>query len=122
MSAGNAELVREACAAISRRDARWLIDRCDPAIELHMVGVAGEPVLYTGHAGIREWLGDLAEIWESIEFIPEEIDDRGDRVVATVLQRFRGRASGLQLEARAELVCELRDGKAVRLRTHPQAS
>ena len=115
----NADVLRGACAAINRGDADWLVERSDPEIEMHMVGVAGEPVLYRGHDGIREWFGDMAEIWDSVEFVPGEIDDRGDRLSAIVTMRLRGRASGLELNAPAALVYELRDGRAVRLRAHP---
>jgi hypothetical protein len=82
VSTSKNELAREDCAAISRRDADWLIEHSHSDIEMHMTGVAGEPVLYSGWDGIREWLHDTAEIWESMEMLPER-----SRIMATACSR-----------------------------------
>jgi ketosteroid isomerase-like protein len=118
VSTPNADMVGEACAAINRRDAHWLSEHSHPDVELRMTGVAGEPVLYTGAAGIREWVRDLAEIWESMEVIPEEIRDLGDRVFVIVTVKLRGRASGVDVETKGAMVCDLRDGKATQIRSY----
>jgi len=46
--------------AINRRDLDWLVAHCDPGVEMHIRGVAGEPVRYVGAAGIRDYLRDIA--------------------------------------------------------------
>ncbi len=78
-------------------------------------GVAGEPVLYTGVAGIREYFRDMAESRQTVETLPEDIREFGDRVVAVVDRRLRGRGSGIALEERIGIVYELRDGIALRI-------
>jgi ketosteroid isomerase-like protein len=118
MSQDNVEMLRGAYAAINRRDADWLIEHSDPNIEMHMSGVAGEPVLYTGAAGIREWFRDMAESWQSFEFVPEDIRDLGDRLFASVIGRLRGRASGIDVDARQGIVIEFRNGKAATIRSY----
>ena len=116
------ELTREAYAAMNRRDADWLSEHCDPDVQLHMIGVAGLPVLYTGADGIREYFRDMAEIWESFEVIPEEIRDGGDRVVVLNRQRLRGRTSGAEVEETNAAVYELRDGVVTSMRTYATAA
>lgn len=63
MSTPIVELTHRAFEAMNRRDLDWLVAHCDPGVEMHMRGVAGEPVLYVGAAGIRDYLRDIAEIW-----------------------------------------------------------
>jgi ketosteroid isomerase-like protein len=116
VSSENVDRTREAFAALSRGDAEWLIAHSDPEIELHLQGVAGEPVRYTGAEGIRDYFHDMAESWESFGFEPEEIRDLGDSVFAIAIQRLRGRASGIDVETKIGAVVDLRDGKAWRLR------
>jgi ketosteroid isomerase-like protein len=113
--AGNIELARQAIDAMNRRDVDWLIAHAAPDLELHARGVANEPVKYTGVAGIRENLHDVGEIWESIEHVPEDVREVGDRVIAIVRRRLRGRGSGVEVEDRIGIVWELRDGLAVRI-------
>jgi hypothetical protein len=60
VSTRNLELTHQAFEAIHRRDLDWLVAYCDPGVEMHMRGVAGEPVGYVGAAGIREYLRDIA--------------------------------------------------------------
>jgi ketosteroid isomerase-like protein len=118
MPARNLDLLREGLAAIDRGDADWLIEHSDPALEMHMVGVVGEPVRYDGAEGIREWLRDMGENWQSFAFVPEDLRDLGDRMLAVVLMRARGRASAADVEIRQAIVIELRDERAVVIRTY----
>jgi len=103
VSTRNLELTQQAFEAINRRDLDWLIAHCDPGVEMHMRGVAGEPVRYVGPAGVREYFRDIAEIWESVEFVPEEIRDLGDSVrdpeAEVPREGERGRRRGQDLRA-----------------------
>ena len=78
MSTPIVELTHGAFEAMNHRDLDWLVAHCDPGVEMHMRGVAGEPVLYVGAAGIRDYFRDIAEIWETVEFVPEDVRDLGD--------------------------------------------
>ena len=115
VSSRNLELVREAFDAVNRGDADWLIAHSAADVEIRGRGVAGEPVLYTGAAGIREYFHDMAESWQSMELVPEELREVGDRVLAIANRRLRGRGSGIDVEDKVGVVYELRDGFAVRI-------
>jgi ketosteroid isomerase-like protein len=96
-------------------DVQWLIEHSAPEVEIRGRGVAGEPVLYTGAAGIREYFRDMAETWQSIELVPERFHEAGDRVVVIANRRLRGRGSGIDIEDQVGIVYELRDGLAIRI-------
>jgi ketosteroid isomerase-like protein len=109
-STPNVEMTRAAYLALNRGDVDWLVQHCDPGVEMHFRGVAGEPVLYVGEAGLREYFRDMADIWDHIEYLPEDIRDLGDRTFTIVRRRLRGKESGLTLEDTVACVCALRDG------------
>jgi ketosteroid isomerase-like protein len=115
VSSRNVELAHQALRAVNRGDVQWLIEHSAPNVEIRGRGVAGEPVLYTGAAGIREYFHDMAESWQSIELVPESFHEAGDRVVAIANRRLRGRGSGIDVEDQVGIVYELRDGLAIRI-------
>jgi ketosteroid isomerase-like protein len=108
MSHENVEIVR-----------RFLVvDDLDEALTYADPDIVGNPVEESsarGHDAVRSsterWKGE----WDDYELIPEEFADVGDRVVATVRFRARGRGSGIEVDARLYDVFTLRDGKIVRM-------
>jgi ketosteroid isomerase-like protein len=104
------DLTRAAYMALNRGDVEWLIQHCAPGVEMHFRGVAGEPVLYVGASGVREYFRDIARVWDSVEYTPEQIRDLGDRTLTILRRRLRGKKSGLCLEDTVACVCMLRDG------------
>ena len=118
MSSRNIELTRQAYDAINRRDVEWLVEHCHADVELHMLGVADVPVLYTGTAGVREYFRDMDELWEFFEFYPEDIRDAGDRVFVESRQRLRGRTSGVDVEVSIPIVLEVRESALSVMRSY----
>lgn len=110
VSTANVELTRQAYLAMNRGDVDWLIEHSDPGLEMHFLGVAGEPVLYVGASGIRDYFRDIAEIWDSVEYMPEKVRDLGDRTLTILRRRLCGKKSGLRLEDTVACVCALRGG------------
>jgi hypothetical protein len=82
-------VVREAFEAVNRGDVQWLIEHSAPDVEIRGRGVAGEPVLYTGAAGIREYFHHMSESWQSMKLVPEGLREVGDRVLAIANRRLR---------------------------------
>jgi ketosteroid isomerase-like protein len=106
----NVELTRDAYLAMNRGDVDWLIEHSAPRLEMHFRGVAGEPVLYVGASGIRDYFRDVAEIWDSVEYMPGDIRDLGDRTFTVLRRRLRGKRCGLRLEDTIVCVCAFRAG------------
>jgi ketosteroid isomerase-like protein len=68
-----------------------------------------------GHDAVRESLARWKAAWDDYKVMPEEFEDRGDRVVVTVRLRGRGRGSGVEIDALFYDVYTLRDGMIVRM-------
>jgi ketosteroid isomerase-like protein len=68
-----------------------------------------------GHDAVRASLVRWKAEWDDYELLPEEFEHMGDRVVATVRLRGRGRASGAPVDARFYEVYTVRDRKIVRM-------
>jgi ketosteroid isomerase-like protein len=116
MSKENVERVERALAASNSGDAEALIAESDPGFEMHLVGVAGEPVFYTGASGIRQFFRDMAESWETFRFEASDVRDLGDSVLALGTVKARGRASGIDVEAPRAYIVEFVSGKATSMR------
>ena len=75
-----------------------------------------------GHDAVRASLVRWKSEWDDYELFPEEFEHLGDRVVATVHLRGRGRGSGVEVDARFYEVYTLRHGKIVRMDQFTQRS
>jgi ketosteroid isomerase-like protein len=107
MSQENVEIVR-----------RFLIVHVDEALAHADPGIVWNPVEEAsgqGHDAVRASLVRWKSEWDDYELIPEEFADIGDRVIATVRLRGRGRVSGIEVDARFYDVYTLRDRKIVRM-------
>jgi ketosteroid isomerase-like protein len=80
---GNVDIVRRAFDAFSRRDAAALAELVDPDFEWTSptAGVAGRLEPYRGHQGLKDYLADVARVWQELRSEPEEFFEVGDRVV-----------------------------------------
>jgi ketosteroid isomerase-like protein len=107
MSPENVEIVRRFPAA-----------PVDEALAYADLGIVWNPIEESpaeGHEAVRASLERWKGEWEDYELIAEELADMGDRVIATVRLRGRGRASGIEIDARFFDVYTLRDKKIVRM-------
>jgi ketosteroid isomerase-like protein len=117
----NVEITERALSAYNRRDVEALLETLDQAIEwspAFPVLLGQEPTVYRGHDGIREMFRDFSEVLDEIQVEYVEIRDLGDRVVAIGRIRTRGKASGAATESPLAAVSDIRDGKAIRVRTY----
>jgi ketosteroid isomerase-like protein len=108
MSQENVEIVR-----------RFLVlDDFDEALKYadpEIVWNPAEESSAQGHDAVRTSTERWKSEWDDYQLIPEEFADLGDRVVATVRFRARGRGSGIEVDGRLYDVFTLRDGKIVRM-------
>ena len=113
MSRENVELVREVFAAYERgRDVATIASEYmaedvvwNPADEAAQQGIDGVA------AYMRRWESE----WEELRTVAEEFIDVGDKVLVTTHFSGRGRASGIEVDARLHEVYEVRGGKIVRM-------
>lgn len=68
-----------------------------------------------GYDAVRESLERWKGEWDDYELLPEEFEHVGDKVLACVRLRGRGRGSGVEIDARFYDLFTLRDGKIVRM-------
>src|SRR5215208_2272311 len=107
MSQENVDVVRRFLAL----EIDEALDYADPDIVWNPV----EEASAQGHQAVRASSDRWKSEWDNYELIPEEFADMGDRVVATVRLRGRGRGSGIEIDARFYDVYTLRDRKIVRM-------
>jgi ketosteroid isomerase-like protein len=111
-----ADLVARAYAALADRDFDSLRELADPDFELDVTDRVLNPDTYRGEEGLRRFLAEVDELWESMDMNVERLVERGDEVLALLLVQITGRSSGLQLEDRIAQHWWARDGKLVRMR------
>ena len=121
MSQENVEVVKRGLEAYNRRDVEALLEELDPEVEWHPaleVLMGGEATVYRGHEGVRELLRDAAGTLSEIHVEFSNIQGIDDQVVAIGRIRARGKSSGVETESPLGYVAELRNGKAIRIRTY----
>ena len=117
MSAENVEIVRRLFDDFNRRD-------FDAALEKVAADVDwGEPPdlpdsvgAYQGHEGMVKGFATFMGAWEELRVDPEEVVERGERVVVMTRWVGRSKGTGIEVDQRIAQVFDLRDGKVVKVR------
>jgi ketosteroid isomerase-like protein len=117
MSRENMELVRRVFTAFSCGDVTAMLQDLDPDVVLH-VEQAGQGV-YRGHEGAIKSLVDWTEDFDDFKVVAEEFLDNGDCVVVRTRQTGSGKSSGAPMEGLFWFVCQMREGKVVRIHVLP---
>jgi ketosteroid isomerase-like protein len=111
------EVIREAFQRWNSRDIDYWIEHADPEVEVWSKYAAldqdGGP--YRGHAGMREWRAEIDRNFEFHKVLADDVRSVGDKVLVLGSVRFRGKASGLEMQYPFGWVCEMRDGSLVRM-------
>ena len=119
MSQENVEIVRRVYEAVARDDAKTVMALYDPDVEFDFsrgpLGSFMERGVYHGYDGIRTWIRERYEAWESMEETCGDLIDHGDHVVSSVTSRGRGRSSGVDVEWTHYGIWTFRDGKIIRV-------
>jgi ketosteroid isomerase-like protein len=118
MSQQNVEIaarIYEATGVVSDATLEKWSDLFDPAVEFDMSRRLIDPGVYRGAGEIVRWVDEGRAVYGSLEVVPEELLDAGEKVVAMVRMRARGTLSGAPVEALIAHVLTLRDGKLLRL-------
>ena len=117
MSRENVEIVRRIYEATARRDGAAIAATYQPDV---VWSDAGSPLgelqsgaTNRGFDGLMAWFRAWHAEWEDLTYTVEELVDAGDRVLAIVTMRGRGRTSGAEVEKAQYAVWRPRDGKVV---------
>src|SRR6476646_8517872 len=121
MSQENVEAFKRALDAYNRRDLDALLDELDPDVEWHSalpVLLAGERTVVRGHQGVRELSRESDEVLAEYQVELSEIRDLGGRLLGIGQVRTRGAKSGIEMSSPWFALVEMKDGKAIRVRTY----
>ena len=113
---GRVETIRRAHQALNSGDVEGLVALCDASFRLDMSDRVLNPAVYEGHQGIRQFLAEVHEAWETFTWEPQELVESGDFVLALIHSTARGRGSGLELDRHAAMLWTIRAERAVSLR------
>ena len=107
------KLVRRAFEAIHRREMEVILEMfTEDAYFMPMTGTRVETSGYSGHAGIREYFEEMADVWEEMHPYATEVRDIGDsRVIVIGGCAVRGRGSGAPTDTAMAWLHEIRDGR-----------
>jgi ketosteroid isomerase-like protein len=117
VSQANIGVVRRIAAAVGQRDTSVFLALTDPTVEWHTsLSVISKGGAYHGHEGVRQYVRDLDQTFESFEVDLDGLVGVGDLILAVGRVHYRGKASGVELEASVGWVFRFRDGRVLYLR------
>jgi ketosteroid isomerase-like protein len=114
MSEAHLRLIERLFEAFNRRDATDIVAICDE--EMEFVAVTGEEVgrmtPYVGPDGLRDYLADVARVWEELLITAKEVESQGERLLVRGRVYLRSRDLGI-LDMPAAWIWETREGRFV---------
>jgi uncharacterized protein len=111
MSQEYIENIERAYDAMSRLDAEAMVALCEPDVEFRSRIAEADDVTYRGHDGVRDYIANLAEVFEWVQTEPLDVVEESDRAVVCNRFRARGRHSGVEVEERFFQALRFRDDK-----------
>lgn len=114
-------LIERLYECFNRRDEACIVELCDETMEFHPVvtaGAVGRDAPYKGEAGLRDYLSDVAEVWEELQISPAEVEARGDRLLVLGRVYARSRELGIR-DVPVAWIWQVRDGRVVRGEVFP---
>ena len=118
MSQENVDLVRRFLDAFNTRDVEGLVRLCAEDCEWVPFRAQLEGIVYRGHEGVRQFLSDMNEDWETFRIDPLEFRDRHQRVAVIGRVKARSAGSSMEIESIAGFVHEVEQGRVRRITSH----
>jgi ketosteroid isomerase-like protein len=113
----NVEIVRRSFEAFNARDVEGLVSVSDEDCEWLPLRAQLEGIVYRGHEGVRQFVSDMDEDWESFRIEPLEFHERRDLVAVIGQVRALGK-SGVHIDSIAGFVFELHEGLIRHITSH----
>ena len=123
MSEEHVDRFTRAVEAGNRRDFDLVLDFCDPEVEWHAgmtALVTGEAAaVYRGREGVRRAMQEgLFGAFDEVHLELTEVRDLGDRILGIGVMRARGAESGVEIESPWAWLIQLKEGKAIWVRSY----
>src|SRR5829696_2481157 len=121
MSQENVETLKRGFEAFNRGDINAMLEEFDPDVEWHTASDIPDSTVYRGHDGVASLIQEWVNSFEDFRVDAEELIDRGEYVVLSVV--LRGRIPG-SLESDREVtlrrfgVDKVSNGKIVEVREY----
>jgi len=117
MSQENVEVVRAAFNAFGEGDMDAVLALCDENIEITQAPeLLGASRTQHGHAGVLEAFAIWPDLWDDYHVEIVRLTDVGEHVIASTINRGRGKDSGVPVEMPFAFVFSVRAGKIVQWR------
>jgi ketosteroid isomerase-like protein len=120
MAAANLDLVRALFERFNGNDREALFELFSEDFVADVpASLSAEPDRYEGHAGLRRYLDGFEGLLEEVRFVPLELHEEGEQVIADTVLKGRGAASGIEVEQRSAMVVWIEQGKVKRMQAYP---
>ena len=120
MADADVDALKRGYDALNRGDLSVVVDLLHPDLEWHEPAESPAAGTHRGRDSFEDFFRGWIESFDEFRVEPEEIVQRGDKLIAVVRQRGRGRASGVEIEIRLAHVWTVADGRAVRWEAVPK--
>ena len=109
------ELVRDTMELFNSGEREIREELADPECEIRSAMTGS---VYVGYDGVRRWMQDIDEQFETWRTWPEEfVDVTGDRLLVLGATHLRGRGSGIETELPLAWLFEFRGERILRMTT-----
>jgi serine phosphatase RsbU (regulator of sigma subunit)/ketosteroid isomerase-like protein len=115
-------LVERLYDSFNRRDEAGIVAICDEEMDFFPFGTAeaiGRSAPYVGPAGLREYMADVAQVWEELLITPSELERQGDILLVRGRVYARSPERGIR-DMPVAWIWEVRDGRFVRGEGFPE--
>ncbi len=94
-----------------------MLEYIHPDFEMETLpGIAAEPQVYRGHAGVRRWFDSFYEVMDEVTLEPGRITElEPNRALVEFRMSARGHASGLEVQQQGKAIAILADDLLLRL-------
>jgi len=109
------ECVERLFDAFNRRDVAEITELCDERMEFYAVTAEeiGRSEPYVGADGLRDYLNDVAAVWEELLITPKQVEQRDESLLVRGRVYLRSRALGIR-DMPTAWIWDLRDERFIR--------
>jgi ketosteroid isomerase-like protein len=114
-------LVRRLYECFNLRDEGGIVELCGDSMEFFPVVTAeavGRDAPYEGPTGLRDYLADVAQVWEELQITPSEVEARAGVLLVRGRVYARSRELGIR-DVPVAWIWHVHDGRFVRGEVFP---